>query len=116
MNTPTGSTAYSLSGGGPIVHPALDAITILPMFPQSLSTSPLVVDSSSTIRIELISKKTKSMLSFDSHDNLSFKEGASIQITKSDSLLTLIHPKDHNFYESCRTKLGWSTNIVKTEE
>ena len=116
VNTPTGSTAYSLSGGGPIVHPALGAITILPMFPQSLSTSPLVVDSSSTIRIELISNKTKAMLSFDSHDNLSFKEGASIEITKSDSPLTLIHPKDHNFYESCRTKLGWSSNIIKVEE
>ncbi len=116
VNTPTGSTAYSLSGGGPIVHPALDAITILPMFPQSLSTSPLVVDSSSIIRIDLISKKTKAMLSFDSHDNLSFKEGTSIEITKSDRPLTLIHPKDHNFYESCRTKLGWSTNIIKTEE
>ena len=116
VNTPTGSTAYSLSGGGPIVHPALEAITILPMFPQSLSTSPLVVDSSSVIRIELISKKTKAMLSFDSHDNLSFKEGASIEIIKSDSPLTLIHPKDHDFYESCRTKLGWSTNIIKTEE
>ena len=74
INTPTGSTAYSLSGGGPIVHPSLDAITILPMFPQSLSTSPLIVDASSTISIELISKKTKAMLSFDSHDNLSFKE------------------------------------------
>ena len=116
VNTPTGSTAYSLSGGGPIVHPALDAITVLPMFPQSLSTSPLVVDSSSTIRIDLISKKTKAMLSFDSHDNLSLKEEASIEITKSDSPLTLIHPKDHDFYESCRTKLGWSTNIIKTEE
>ena len=116
ISTPTGSTAYSLSGGGPIVHPALDAITILPMFPQSLSSSPLVVDSSSTIRIELISKKTKAMLSFDSHDNLSLNEGASIQIIKSESPLTLIHPKDHNFYESCRTKLGWSTNIIKTEE
>ena len=116
VNTPTGSTAYSLSGGGPIVHPALDAITILPMFPQSLSTSSLVVDSSSTIRIELISKKTKAMLSFDSHENFSFKEGTSIEITKSDSPLTLIHPKDHNFYESCRTKLGWSKNIIKTEE
>lgn len=116
VNTPTGSTAYSLSGGGPIVHPALDAITILPMFPQSLSTSPLVVDSSSTIQIELISKKTKAMLSFDSHDNIFLREGASIEITKSESPLTLIHPKDHNFYESCRTKLGWSTNIIKADE
>ena len=116
INTPTGSTAYSLSGGGPIVHPTLDAITILPMFPQSLSTSPLIVDSSSTICIELISKKTKAMLSFDSHDNLSFKEGESIKITKSDSSLILIHPKGHNFYQSCRDKLGWSSNIIKTNK
>lgn len=116
INTPTGSTAYSLSGGGPIVHPALDVITILPMFPQSLNTSPLVVDSCSKIRVDLISKKTKAMISFDSHDNLSFGEKVSIEITRSRRPLVLIHPKDHDFYESCRTKLGWSSNIINRQE
>ena len=71
INTPTGSTAYSLSGGGPIVHPSLNVFTILPMFPQSLSTSPLIVDSKSTLKVELINKDTKAKLSFDSHESIS---------------------------------------------
>ena len=113
VNSPTGSTAYSLSGGGPIVHPGLDAITLLPMFPQSLSTSPLVVKASSIITVDLISSKLKSQLSFDSHDSLIVKGKQKVVISRSNSELNLIHPKDHDFFEGCRNKLGWSTGLVK---
>jgi len=112
VNTPTGSTAYSLSGGGPIVHPSLDVFTILPMFPQSLSSSPLVVDAGSSIRIELISKSIRAKVSFDSHDSVLLKGNQSIKINKSNKPLSLIHPLNHDFYEGCRTKLGWSTNLT----
>ena len=116
INTPTGSTAYSLSGGGPIVHPSLNVFTILPMFPQSLSTSPLIVDSKSTLKVELINKDTKAKLSFDSHESISISGKTRIEIIKSKSQLTLIHPRDHDFFESCRTKLGWSTNLTSIQE
>ena len=109
INSPTGSTAYSLSGGGPIVHPRVDAITLLPMFPQSLNTSPLVVNASSKIKIDLINRKLKSQLSFDSHDSLMIKGIKSINVSKSSSVLTLIHPEGHDFFEGCRNKLGWSS-------
>ena len=113
VNSPTGSTAYSLSGGGPIVHPRVDAITLLPMFPQSLSTSPLLVEASSSIKINLIDKKLKSQLSFDSHDSLSFRGLKEIVISRADEVLNLVHPKDHDFFEGCRNKLGWSSGLNK---
>ena len=70
INTPTGSTAYSLSGGGPIVHPEVGAITLLPMFPQSLSSSSLIVKDSSLIRVVLIQSGSSCQVSFDSQDKI----------------------------------------------
>ena len=110
INTPTGSTAYSLSGGGPIVHPGLDAITLLPMFPHSLNTSPLVINSE--IKIVLKKNKSRAMLSLDSHDSLMLKAEDSLIIKKARSELTLIHPLGHDFFSSCRNKLGWSSSIT----
>ena len=111
VNSPSGSTAYSLSGGGPIVHPNLDAITLLPMFPHRLNTSPLVVSGRSKITIKMIEKKNKSVLSMDSHNSLKLRQGDVITISKGKSSLTLIHPRGHDFYEACRNKLGWSSSL-----
>jgi NAD+ kinase len=112
INSPTGSTAYSLSGGGPIIHPDVKAITLLPMFPHSLSTSPLLVKDTSNIEIVMIGSKNKATLSMDSHNSLSLKKGDSILIQKTSYDLTLIHPRDHNFFSACRNKLGWSSAIT----
>lgn len=112
INTPTGSTAYSLSGGGPILHPNLNAISIMPMFPHSLSSSPLIISADSKIRVKLIRSKTKTHISFDSHDLIHLKGLSEINICKSASVLKLVHPMDHDFYDGCRNKLGWSTGIV----
>ena len=109
INSPTGSTAYSLSGGGPIVHPGVDAITLLLMFPQSLSTSSLLVRADSSIRIELTNPQLSAQVSFDSHDSLTVKGIQEINISKSTSVLNLIHPLDHDFFGGCRNKLGWSS-------
>ena len=111
INSPSGSTAYSLSGGGPIVHPNLDAITLLPMFPHRLNTSPLVVSRGSKIMIKMIEKKNKSVLSMDSHNSLKLRQGDVITISKGQFSLTLIHPRGHDFYEACRNKLGWSSSL-----
>ncbi len=111
VNSPSGSTAYSLSGGGPIVHPNLDVITLLPMFPHRLNTSPLVVSGGSKITIKMIEKKNKSVLSMDSHNSLKLRQGDVITISKGKSSLILIHPRGHDFYEACRNKLGWSSSL-----
>ena len=113
ISSPTGSTAYSLSGGGPIIHPNLDVLILMPMFPQTLSSSPLIVSAESSIRIELLDKANEKHLSFDSHNSISLNGEAKVLMSKAQSELTLIHPKDHNFYESCRNKLGWSSSHIK---
>ena len=111
VNSTSGSTAYSLSGGGPIVHPNLDAITLLPMFPHRLNTSPLVVSDLSKIKIQMIEKKNKAVVSMDSHNSFKLKEGDVITISKAKSSLTLVHPLGHDFFEACRNKLGWSSSL-----
>ncbi len=108
ISSPTGSTAYSLSGGGPIVHPEVKTILLVSMLPHNLSTRPLLVEAGSQIRIELENKK--SILSFDSHENLSLKGKSTVKVYKAKSSLTLIHPQGQDFFASCRNKLGWSTN------
>ena len=114
INSPSGSTAYSLSGGGPIVHPNLDVITLLPMFPHRLNTSPLVVSGGSKITIKMIEKKNKSVLSMDSHNSLKLRQGDVINISKGKSNLIFIHPQGHDFFEACRNKLGWSSSLPNT--
>ena len=109
ISSPTGSTAYSLSGGGPIVHPEVNTILLISMLPHNLSTRPLLVEAKSEIRIEL--ENEKAILSFDSHENLSLKGNSSVSVYKAKSSLTLIHPQGQDFFASCRNKLGWSSSI-----
>ena len=108
--TPTGSTAYALSGGGPIMHPKLDALVLVPMFPHTLSSRPIVVDGNSEIKIFISdNNETYPHVSCDGQTHLVTKPGDVIYIRKKSHKLTLIHPLGHDFYETCRTKLGWST-------
>lgn len=111
ISTPTGSTAYSLSGNGSIIHPDVKAINLLPMFPHSLNARPLIVDHESIIKITIrSSNKNKTKLSMDSHNSLNLKQGDEVVIKKASPKLKLIHPNEHNFYEASRNKLGWSLN------
>lgn len=107
VSTTTGSTAYSLSGNGPIISPEVKAITLLPMFPHSLNARTLITSENKQIRLK-VRGKSKAYLSMDSHDNLKVTSNDEVYIQKADTDLTLIHPTDHSFFSSCRTKLGWS--------
>jgi NAD+ kinase len=110
--TPTGSTAYSLSGGGPILTPNLDALTLVPMFPHTLSSRPIVVDANSIVKLK-VSRENKDSLqvSCDSHIVLTVLPGDEIIISKNPARLSLIHPKDYNYFNVLRTKLGWGTKL-----
>jgi len=110
VSSPTGSTAYSLSAGGPIVHPKVDSIIISPMLPLSLNSSSLVVDGNSKIKISLTKSSPAAQISFDSSSNLNLNRKQAVEVSKSKSNLKLIHPKGSNFFEACRNKLGWSNN------
>tara|TARA_B100002019_G_scaffold94669_1_gene81547 strand:+ start:928 stop:1788 length:861 start_codon:yes stop_codon:yes gene_type:complete len=107
VSSPTGSTAYSMSGSGSIIHPSVNCIHLLPMFPHSLSARPLLINDNSKVQLKLY-KKSGASVSFDSHNKLNLKNKDVVTIAKAKSTLSLIHPLNHNFYTACRTKLGWS--------
>ena len=115
ISTPTGSTAYSLSANGPIIHPTAEAICLLPMFPHSLNSRPLIVDGDADIKIK-IGKKGQASLSLDSHTTSPLEDGDIVNISKAVSKLTLIHPLGHDFYSACRNKLGWSLGIPSKKD
>lgn len=108
--TPTGSTAYALSGGGPILHPALDAIVLVPISPHTLSSRPIVINGDNTIDI-VINKnnETSPKLSCDGQEAVTVPPGQKIRIRKNAQQLRLIHLLDYNYYETLRAKLGWES-------
>lgn len=110
VSTPTGSTAYALSAGGPIMHPQLDAIVLVPMFSHSLSSRPLVVDGDSLIELR-ISERNESNLrvSCDGHESHIVKPGQTVSIQKNAQQLRLLHPEDYLYYDTLRIKLGWES-------
>lgn len=112
ISTPTGSTAYALSGGGPILHPALDAVALVPMFPHTLSSRPIVINGGSKIRIVMGDDRGgQPELSCDGQNHFLLKSADVINIEKKSETLTLIHPVSHNYYETCRSKLGWGSRL-----
>jgi NAD+ kinase len=113
VSTPTGSTAYSLSGGGPIMHPSLNAIVLVPMFPHALSSRPIVVDGDSEIRLDVLARnRIHPPVTCDGRAIMKARPGDSVHIAKNPHHLTLLHPRGHNFYASCRDKLRWSNALV----
>ena len=112
ISTPTGSTAYSLSGGGPILTPNLDAISLLPMFPHTLNSRPIVLDANSCVRLKLAqNNKSEMQISCDSHVNLSVLPGDEVFIKKTEHKLKLVHPKNYNYFHVLQSKLGWGNKL-----
>ncbi len=112
VSTPTGSTAYALSAGGPLLHPKLDAIALVPMFPHTLSSRPIVVDGKSEIKIVIgEGNEIYPQVSCDGQHHIPVAPGDTVSITKKPHKARLIHPTSHNFYETCREKLGWANNL-----
>ncbi|OGT44518.1 MAG: NAD kinase [Gammaproteobacteria bacterium RIFCSPHIGHO2_12_FULL_38_11] len=106
--TPTGSTAYALSGGGPILHPQLNAIALVPMFPHTLSSRPIVVDGND--KIELLIREQNEFspcISCDGQERITVEPGTRITITKHEKKLRLIHPDNYSYFATLREKLGW---------
>jgi len=109
--TPTGSTAYSLSGGGPILHPGLDAVVLVPICPHTLSNRPLVVGNQSVFNIKLCeNRNVDARLSFDGQANIELEAGDHVVIRHKSHKLKLMHPKDYDYYHILRNKLGWSVS------
>jgi NAD+ kinase len=108
ISTPTGSTAYALSGGGPILHPKLDAITLVPICPHTLSNRPIVVHDESIIKIIVHKGALEATVSCDGQISHSLEAGDHITIRKHRHSLRLLHPPGHDYFAVLREKLGWS--------
>ena len=109
--TPTGSTAYSLSAGGPILAPHLDALIITPMFPHSLAVRPLVIKSDNPIHLKFPTTALDLNIACDSQIILPIKPTQDVIIRRSDYEFNLIHSKDYDYFNNLSSKLGWSQKM-----
>ena len=108
VSTPTGSTAYSLSCGGPILQPSMEALIMVPICPHLLSNRPIVIGMNSVIEIKLSDKShTNASVTFDGQINVPIEANDLIKITKGEVTLKLIQPPGINFLSILREKLGW---------
>jgi NAD+ kinase len=106
--TATGSTAYALSCGGPILYPELDALVLAPICPHTLSDRPIVVRSTSTIEIRLLERPdTEAQVTCDGVTIGELAQGDRLIVTPADCHVTLLHPRDHDYYRILRSKLRW---------
>jgi len=105
-STPTGATAYALSAGGPILHPSLDAISIVPINPHTLSNRPIAVNGNSSIEIKII-HLDDAYVSIDGQIKFPLDLRDVIKIQKSKQTVSILHPKDYCYFEMLRNKLHW---------
>ena len=108
--TPTGSTAYALSSGGPILHPGLDVIELVPVCPHTLSNRPIVVKSSSLIEI-LMHRTSMVRVRFDSHTHFDLQGNDKLEVTRYTLPVCLLHPVGHSYYHTLREKLLWNKTL-----
>ncbi len=107
--TPTGSTAYSLSAGGPIIYPTLPVFSIAPICPHTLSNRPIIIDSRDRIRINAIkTSETHANLSLDGSIVHKIQGGETLELTAAPHQLSMIRMRSHDHFEILRSKLGWS--------
>lgn len=108
--TPTGSTAYALSAGGPILYPTLEAIALVPICPHTLSARPIVVSSESNVDI-IIHHADDARVHFDGQSHFDLRSGDRVRICRAPHKVKLLHPKHYSYYDTLRQKLHWGKQI-----
>jgi NAD+ kinase len=111
ITTPTGSTAYALSSGGPIMHPGVDAIGLVSICPHTMSHRPLLVPGDSEIVIKVKNSEDGAIVSFDGQTSVPIKTGQDIRLHQYSSAIDLLHPKNYDYFEIIRSKLHWGTKL-----
>jgi len=112
ISTPTGSTAYALSGGGPILHPSLDSMVIVPICPHTMSFRPLVVGGCSKTEVVIShNNQNDAQVTCDGQLNQNLVNGDKVTISCNDKRIRLLHPKSHDYYEILRAKLKWGEKL-----
>ena len=107
VSTPTGSTAYALSAGGPLLHPRLAGIVLVPIAPHALSNRPIVIPDASTIVIEIMGGRDISV-NFDMQSLASLQHHDQIVVKRSAHAITFLHPQGWSYYDTLREKLHWN--------
>ena len=106
ISSPTGSTAYNLSAGGPILHPSVDAFVLTPICPMTLAIRPFIIPFDKSVNIRIEESSSTSQITLDGQKIISLKVGQGIKIKKSENKIKII--KGHkNFSEVLKIKLGW---------
>lgn len=111
ISTPTGSTAYSLAAGGPILHPTLPALALVPVCPQSMSNRPIVLNDSCEIEV-MLTRGMDARVHFDGHTHCDLMEMDRIIVHRHRHALRLLHPVDYNYYDMLRHKLHWGERLI----
>jgi len=108
VTTPTGSTAYALSCGGPILHPSLDALLLVPICPHTLTNRPIVISGNSQVEITMKESKIEhGSLTCDGEMICEVTEGDRLTVYKKDKKIRLLHPANHDHFSVLRAKLNW---------
>ena len=110
VTTPTGSTAYALSGGGPIMHPSLETLAIVPICPHTLSNRPIVLPANQEIEVRLSEGKSIAKVNYDGRSSVIIGTGDRVLIKRHSQMITLLHPENYDYFQILRAKLYWSTN------
>jgi NAD+ kinase len=106
--TPTGSTAYNLSAGGPIVEPSVDALVLTPIAPHTLSNRPIVIPASATVRVKpVMSERDDAFITLDGQAGFDLQAGDEISVKRADEPMRLIRPATRSYFEVLREKLNW---------
>lgn len=108
--TPTGSTAYALSAGGPILHPTLEAVALVPVCPHTLSNRPIAVNSRSEIEIVVIHADDASV-HFDGQSRFDLQVNDRVRVRRSPHRMRLLHPQQHSYFDTLRQKLHWGEKL-----
>lgn len=108
--SPTGSTAYAMSAGGPILEPTLPALVLVPICPHTLSNRPIVISADSVVEIVLFAATGgNAHVTFDGQVNYTLKDGDRIRVRRDEHSVELLHPSGRNYYDVLRAKLRWGT-------
>lgn len=114
ISTPTGSTAYSLSGGGPILYPSLNVIELVPICPHTMSNRPVVISGESEIDIVVSDHfSTQAQVTYDGQINYNLLPGDHVKIMRHPKHITILHPKDYDYFDILRAKLHWGEKLRK---
>jgi len=111
ISSPTGSTAYNLSAGGPILTPTMQAMILAPMLPLSLTQRPLVVDGASSVEVELLAGLDRAFVTLDGQVRKKFAPGDRLIVHRAENPVRLLHMGSFNFFQVLREKMGWAAKI-----